>query len=89
MLMHECQGKPKPELIEVTCPKCGELVEMMSTDVVESCEICGATLINDAFSCALWCDQAEKCLGKDIVKKVKEHSGRIRISDADLRRLLR
>ena len=67
MIMEGCQGKPRtPTLEEKTCPRCGSVVEIFSTDTEVSCENCGQVIYNDALSCVQWCQYARKCVGDEM-----------------------
>jgi ribosomal protein S27AE len=60
-----------PELKIKKCPQCGGEVEVFTTDVKVRCLKCGFTVYNDLQSCIDWCNYAEKCVGKEMVQKLK------------------
>lgn len=60
-----------PELKIKKCPQCGGEVEVFTTDVKVKCLKCGFTVYNDLQSCIDWCNFAEKCVGKEMVQKLK------------------
>jgi ribosomal protein S27AE len=60
-----------PELKIKKCPECGGEVEVFSTDVKVKCQKCGFTVYNDLETCIEWCQYAEKCVGPELVKKLK------------------
>jgi ribosomal protein S27E len=53
------------------CPKCGDEVEIFSTDMKVKCSNCGFTVYSDLQSCIQWCEYAEECLGDELYKKLK------------------
>ncbi|KIR01707.1 hypothetical protein P261_00521 [Lachnospiraceae bacterium TWA4] len=70
MMFNECQGKPKVEILEKTCPKCGEPIEIVSTDADATCDNCGQVIYNDLLSCVQWCDEAKECVGEEVYNKL-------------------
>jgi ribosomal protein S27E len=54
------------------CPECGEELEIFSTDIKVKCYNCGFTVYNDLKSCIEWCKYAEKCVEKELYKKLKK-----------------
>lgn len=62
----------RPTLKIKKCPECGEEVEVFSTDIKVDCSNCGFTVYNDLESCIQWCKHAEKCVGGERYKKLKE-----------------
>ena len=66
MIFSECQSHSHtPTLEEVTCPQCGEIVELFSTDPSAICENCGFTIYNNSLSCVQWCEHARECVGDE------------------------
>lgn len=63
MLFEGCQGKRGVEIEEVTCPVCGNVVELMSSDVYRKCEECGATVYSSKMECTQRCPKARECVG--------------------------
>ena len=52
MIMDGCQGKPRtPTLEEKTCPQCGAVIEVFSSDTEVTCDNCGFVVYNDSLSC--------------------------------------
>ena len=73
MIMNSCQGKPRtPTIEEKTCPQCGNLIEMFSTDTQVACEHCGFVAFNDSLSCVQWCKYARKCVGDEMYEHLME-----------------
>jgi len=64
-------GLKTPELKIKKCPQCGGEVEIFSSDVKVKCLKCGFIVYNDLESCIEWCKYAEKCVGAEMVKKLK------------------
>lgn len=66
----KCPGQDmqywKPGAIfEVSCPKCGKIVEFFKDDTARKCGACGHRFVNPQmdFGCAAYCPYAEQCLG--------------------------
>lgn len=59
-----------PTLKIVNCPKCGEEVELFSTDVKVVCDNCGIHITNNMESCIQSCLAAESCLGEELYEKL-------------------
>ena len=73
MIMEGCQGKPRtPTLEEKRCPRCGNLIEIFSTDTEVACEHCGQVIYNDTLSCVQWCQYARKCVGDEMYEHMME-----------------
>ena len=67
----QCPGQDtrywKPGAIfDVTCPKCGKLIEFFKDESSRKCPHCGNKMINPRmdFGCASYCQHAEQCLGE-------------------------
>ena len=70
-MLEGCQGKPRtPTIIEKTCPKCGNLIELFSIDTQMPCEHCGFVAYNDTLSCVQWCQYAKKCVGDEMYEQM-------------------
>ncbi|MGB9886631.1 MAG: hypothetical protein ACPLPT_07880 [Moorellales bacterium] len=72
-MLSACPGSRSlrtPELKIKACPRCGEEVEVFSTDVQVRCERCGFTIYNDLLSCARWCQYARQCLGEELYARL-------------------
>ena len=68
-----CAGKSAlgtPTLKIVKCPKCGEDIELFSTDVKAKCYKCGFEVFNDINLCVQWCEHAEECVGTEMYNKL-------------------
>jgi hypothetical protein len=52
-------------IFEVSCPKCGKIVEFFKDDTARKCAACGHRFVNPQmdFGCAAYCPYAEQCLG--------------------------
>lgn len=79
-LFGSCPGTARfrtPTLTVKKCPRCGEEVEIFSSDVKVQCSNCGLTIFNDLNSCIQWCAYAKECVGPELyekLKKTKKHS---------------
>lgn len=63
-----------PTLKIKNCPECGEEVEVFSNDASVRCSKCGFTIYEDLESCIKWCKYAEKCVGEEVYRRLKEKS---------------
>ena len=72
-----------PELKIKKCPQCGGEVEVFSTDVKVKCIKCGFTVYNDLETCIEWCQYAEKCVGVELVKKLKGKNAQAKKAGAE------
>jgi len=69
MILDTCPGVKDlktPTLIIKICPKCGEEVEIFSSDTQVSCGNCGFVIYNDTLSCIQWCKYAKECVGEEM-----------------------
>ena len=64
-----CSGKT-PQLEIVTCPECGNDIEMFSVDYKAECDSCGHIIYNDIQYCIKECPKAEECLGAAEYRKL-------------------
>ncbi|HXY88421.1 MAG TPA: hypothetical protein VEG44_08270 [Candidatus Acidoferrales bacterium] len=63
-----------PTLVVKKCPKCGNEVEIFSSDVEVQCGECRFPVINDLNSCARWCLHSKECGESDFTGEIeKEH----------------
>ena len=72
-MLEKCPGTKTilmPTIKLKTCPKCGEEVEIVSTDMKTNCPKCGFTIYNDVASCVQWCEYARECVGEEIYDKL-------------------
>ncbi len=80
MIFSGCQSRSREiSIIDRKCPRCGQEVELISTDTEVTCEHCGFTIYNDTLSCIQWCRYARQCVGEEMyeaMKKVLEHNRR-------------
>lgn len=77
MIMDGCQGKPRtPEIIEKICPRCGNEVELFTSDTEMVCENCGFTVYNDTLSCVQWCKYACQCVGDEMYEAMMKIADR-------------
>ena len=68
-----CPGASRlkvPTITEKTCPVCGSVIELFSTDVSVACDHCGFVAYNDLQSCIQWCEHAEECIGTEMYHKL-------------------
>jgi len=65
MIMEGCQGKRGPEIEEVACPACGEMIELAATDVMAACDKCGHVVYSDLMNCVFTCPKARACVGDE------------------------
>lgn len=72
MLFDRCQGNKGPEIQEKKCPSCGELIEIMSTDIFALCPKCGATVYSDKMECVRYCPKAKECVGDAMYARLLE-----------------
>jgi len=63
-----------PTLKIKKCPECGGEVEIFSIDFSAKCKGCGFTIYEDLESCIQWCKYAEKCVGEEVYKKLKDRA---------------
>ncbi len=74
-IIDDCPGAAplkRPTIIFKACPKCGEEVELFSSDVKMDCDNCGFTIYNDTMSCVQWCEYAKGCVGEETYNDVME-----------------
>ena len=73
MIFEGCQGKPRtPTLEEKICPRCGNVIEVFSTETEVACDKCGFVAYNDSLSCVQWCPYARKCVGDEMYEHMME-----------------
>lgn len=64
-MVFECPGSKsvkRPEIILITCPKCGGEVEIFSDEETAKCS-CGEIICREKTpSCTDWCKYADDCL---------------------------
>lgn len=66
-----------PTLAVKKCPKCGNEVEIFSSDVDVQCSECRFTVTNDLNSCTRWCVYSKECWESDFTGEIeKEEEGR-------------
>jgi len=76
-LFSNCPGTARfrtPTLTIKKCPRCGEDVEIFSSDVKVQCSKCGLTIFNDINSCIEWCAYAKQCVGPELYEKLKKET---------------
>ena len=57
---------------EITCPQCGEEVEIWSDELTARCTHCGARVSREQGpSCIDWCAFAEECIGTEKYSRLK------------------
>jgi ribosomal protein S27AE len=59
-----------PTLTIKKCPRCGEDVEIFSSDVKVKCGKCGLTVFNDMNLCIHWCAYAKECVGPELYEQL-------------------
>ena len=64
-------GVLRPNIKLLTCPKCGEEVEIFTDETMAECR-CGQVVYTDINSCVEYCSYAEKCLGEEKYKDIKK-----------------
>ena len=77
-LPEECAGIAylrTPTLAVKKCPKCGNEVEIFSSDVDVQCGECRFTVINDLNSCTRWCVHSEECCESDFIGEIEKEGG--------------
>ena len=71
--MFGCQARPRtPTIVEKTCPKCGNLIEMFSIDSQMACDKCGFVAYNETLSCVQWCEYAKQCVGEEMYEHMMQ-----------------
>ena len=74
-MLDRCPGSANlrtPTLAIKKCPRCGEEVEVFSTDVKVTCGKCGFVVYNDLLSCVQWCRYAKECVGEETYQRLME-----------------
>ncbi|HYA33488.1 MAG TPA: hypothetical protein VEG65_05780 [Candidatus Bathyarchaeia archaeon] len=75
LLFGNCPGTSHlrtPTLTIKRCPRCGEDVEVFSSDIKVNCGKCGFTIFNDTNSCIHWCAYAKECVGPELYERLKK-----------------
>ncbi len=70
-IIDDCPGAAplkRPTIIFKTCPKCGDEIELFTSDVKMDCDNCGFTIYNDTMSCVQWCEYAKEKSTKDYLR---------------------
>jgi len=67
--------KGTPTLKEKTCPQCGGIIELFSTDIQIPCS-CGFIAYNDIQSCVRWCAYARRCVGDEAYENMMNLSNK-------------
>ena len=70
MLLDGCQGRKGNQIQEKVCPNCGNVVELMSSDVFMDCEECGFTVYSDLMDCVQRCPKARQCVGQAYYERL-------------------
>ncbi|MEW6162586.1 MAG: hypothetical protein AB1606_04650 [Nitrospirota bacterium] len=73
-MFDKCPGAANirtPTLKIKNCPECGAEIEIFSNDVSVRCRNCGFTIHEDLESCIQWCKYAEKCIGEETYRRLK------------------
>ena len=63
-----------PTLAIEKCPKCGNEVEIFSSDVEVQCGECRFTIINDFNSCTRWCVHSKECSESDFTGETEKEN---------------
>ncbi len=74
-MLDRCPGSANlrtPTLAIKKCPRCGEEVEVFSTDVKVPCGKCGFVVYNDLLSCVQWCRYAKECVGEETYQRLTQ-----------------
>jgi hypothetical protein len=82
-LSEECAGIAylrTPTLIVKKCPKCGNDLEIFSSDVDVQCGECRFTVINDLNSCTRWCVHSKECGESDFIGEIEEEGGDLSVA---------
>jgi len=72
-MLDRCPGAANlrtPTLTIKKCPRCGEEVEVFSTDIKVACGKCGLVIYNDLLSCIQWCRYARECVGEETYQRL-------------------
>jgi len=69
MSIFKCPGSDlikSPRAEDITCPGCGEAVEIWSDEAEVTCLVCGTSIFREMPSaCWEWCGSARECVGPD------------------------
>jgi len=60
-----------PTLAVKKCPRCGNEVEIFSSDVEVQCGECRFTVINDLNSCTRWCVHSKECEESEFTGEIE------------------
>lgn len=74
-MLEKCPGTKTilmPTIKLKPCPKCGEEVEIVSTDMKTDCPKCGFTIYNNMASCIEYCEYARECVGEELYDRMKK-----------------
>ncbi|NTV00056.1 MAG: hypothetical protein HGA55_02905 [Methanoregulaceae archaeon] len=74
-MLDHCPGAANlrtPTLTIKKCPRCGEEIEVFSTDLKVPCGKCGFVVNNDLLSCVQWCKYARECVGEETYQRLIE-----------------
>jgi ribosomal protein S27AE len=67
-----------PTITLKNCPKCGEEVEVVSTDMKTDCPKCGFTIYNNLASCIEYCEYAKECVGEELYERLMKEKAQSR-----------
>lgn len=68
----------KPTIKLKNCPKCGEEVEILSSDLKTDCPKCGFTMYNNPASCIEYCDYARECFGEELYDRIRREQAEVK-----------
>ena len=82
-MIEKCPGTQTilmPTIKLKACPKCGEEVEIVSTDMKTICPKCGFTIYNDVASCVQWCQYAKECVGEEMYNRLMKEREQAKVN---------
>ena len=79
-MLEKCPGTKtilQPTIKLKNCPKCGEEVEYLSTDMKMDCPKCGFTMYNNLASCVQYCEYAKECVGEELYNRIMKEQAAV------------
>jgi ribosomal protein S27AE len=87
-MLKKCPGTKTilmPTIKLKPCPKCGEEVEIVSTDMKTDCPKCGFTIYNNMASCIEYCEYARECIGEELYNRIKKEKEQTKKEQAEVK----
>lgn len=79
-MLEKCPGTKtilQPTIKLKNCPRCGEEVEYLSSDLKMDCPKCGFTMYNDLSSCIQYCEYAKECVGEELYDRLMKEQAAV------------